>query len=427
MNGPKIGVGEVSGEGPNGLDVTNDGNLYVSQDREVWTYAPGDILPNVRTPAPDIDEMTRTQATLHARIDKDGGTAIASCQLEYDTSKAAVESGTATGIIPCAGGPFTSEETPVSATTVLPLSTGTTYYYRFKATNLKGSNTGGVREFAPPHVPKLHTEAAEVNEPGAATVHGSFDPSGKQVDYYFEYGPNTSYGQKTPTQSGGSGSGKVDVEADLSDLPNGRIFHFRLVGFTSEGSTFGEDLTFRTASAPEIAGVTATEVTANSATLNARIDPVGYDTEYRFEYGTTTAYGNSVPVPDEGIGNSNGYVPVKQAIAGLQEGVIHFRVVASNKWGESVSADTTFDFVPPACPNAHARQVDRHQLPARLPGLRDRLARSTRERSSLPAQPGADAALSPARTVWLWPPNTGLRQQPAAIRILRRPGVDPTG
>ena len=42
----------------------------------------------------------------------------------------------------------------------------------------------------------------------------------------------------------------------------------------------------------------AADLAASSATLHARVNPEGLPTAYRFEYGTTSAYGTSVPVPD---------------------------------------------------------------------------------------------------------------------------------
>jgi hypothetical protein len=61
------------------------------------------------------------------------------------------------------------------------------------------------------------------------------------------------------------------------------------------------DAQFTTLPVPTIDSVTSTNLTASSADLNAKIDPNGYDAGYRFEYGTSTAYGTSVPVPDSDI------------------------------------------------------------------------------------------------------------------------------
>lgn len=50
--------------------------------------------------------------------------------------------------------------------------------------------------------------------------------------------------------------------------------------------------------APAVETEAATEVKSTSATLNATINPNSQATEYHFEYGTSTSYGTSVPIPD---------------------------------------------------------------------------------------------------------------------------------
>jgi predicted lipoprotein with Yx(FWY)xxD motif len=66
------------------------------------------------------------------------------------------------------------------------------------------------------------------------------------------------------------------------------------------------------------------------------------DTHYRFEYGTTTSYGASVPVPDGDAGTQS-IVTVAQTVTGLQPGTTyHYRLVASNAGGTGMSPDATF-------------------------------------------------------------------------------------
>jgi len=76
--------------------------------------------------------------------------------------------------------------------------------------------------------------------------------------------------------------------------------------------------------------------------LRGTIYTYGSDTHYHFEYGTTTAYGTSIPVPDADAG-SQSYVSVGQVVSGLQPGTTyHFRLLASNAGGTGTSADATF-------------------------------------------------------------------------------------
>jgi hypothetical protein len=83
--------------------------------------------------------------------------------------------------------------------------------------------------------------------------------------------------------------------------------------------------------------------TAEGFELKGSVDPYGMDTHYHFEYGTTTSYGTNVPVPDADVGSNEGFVPVSQALTGLQPGTTyHFRLEASNSAGSNSSRDETF-------------------------------------------------------------------------------------
>ncbi len=62
-------------------------------------------------------------------------------------------------------------------------------------------------------------------------------------------------------------------------------------------------------------------------------------TTYHFEYGTTTAYGTSVPMPDAEAPSSS----VSQLVTGLAaDTVYHYRLVSTNSEGTGVSQDGTF-------------------------------------------------------------------------------------
>lgn len=91
--------------------------------------------------------------------------------------------------------------------------------------------------------------------------------------------------------------------------------------------------------APKVVRTSATDVTADSATLRADINPDSFDTHYRFEYGLedcAVSACTSVPLGGADLGAGTESVAVSQNIAGLEPGTTyHFRVVAEN------SAETT--------------------------------------------------------------------------------------
>lgn len=76
-------------------------------------------------------------------------------------------------------------------------------------------------------------------------------------------------------------------------------------------------------------------------TLTALITPGGADTTYRFEYGTSTAYG--LRTADAIVAAGTDAVTVEAPIAGLTAGTsYHYRVVATNAAGVTPGANRTF-------------------------------------------------------------------------------------
>jgi hypothetical protein len=86
------------------------------------------------------------------------------------------------------------------------------------------------------------TEVAETE----ATLDGTVNPVGQATKYYFEYGPTASYGSKTSEVSIGSGTSGVKVSHTLTGLTPG-TYHFRVVGTSVAGSSYGADVTLKAA------------------------------------------------------------------------------------------------------------------------------------------------------------------------------------
>src|SRR5262249_52884215 len=97
-------------------------------------------------------------------------------------------------------------------------------------------------------------------------------------------------------------------------------------------------------SLPPIAATrVSTGVTETAATLNGVVDPQGSETTYHFEYGTSTSYGTSVPVPSASVGSGSVQKTVSQALTGLQPSTTyHYRLVATSANGTSEGEDSVF-------------------------------------------------------------------------------------
>lgn len=100
------------------------------------------------------------------------------------------------------------------------------------------------------------------------------------------------------------------------------------------------------AAAPIATTFSATSITGSSVTLNGRISANGADTSVTFEYGTTTAYGNTIAAtPSTITGSVN--TPVVATISGLSLNTLyHYRVNGVNSAGTSLGNDLSFTTTP---------------------------------------------------------------------------------
>ena len=96
------------------------------------------------------------------------------------------------------------------------------------------------------------------------------------------------------------------------------------------------------AKAPIVQTNPATSIQEGQATLNGTVNPNGSETTYRFEYGKTTSYGKSIPVPNAGAGAGTSAVPAYLTPTLEPRTRYHYRLVASNVGGTSYGSDQAF-------------------------------------------------------------------------------------
>jgi phosphodiesterase/alkaline phosphatase D-like protein len=176
----------------------------------------------------------------------------------------------------------------------------------------------------------------------SATVTGTVNPNGTATSYVFEYGASTAYGSKTSSVSAGSGTSGVAASATIGGLTADATYHYRLVATSSAGTANGGDATFTTANAPPVVATRgASSVSSTSAVLNATVNPEGRATNYQFQYGTSSSYGQQTASSSAGSGTSA--VSVKATVGGLVPGATyHFRVIATNPDGTATGNDASF-------------------------------------------------------------------------------------
>lgn len=83
-------------------------------------------------------------------------------------------------------------------------------------------------------------------------------------------------------------------------------------------------------------------ITTSTAKLVGWLNPNGATTSFYFQYGPTTAYGNTVPAPAATMSGTSPQI-VAFNVGNLEpETTYHFRLVATNSLGTSTGADMTF-------------------------------------------------------------------------------------
>jgi hypothetical protein len=162
-----------------------------------------------------------------------------------------------------------------------------------------------------------------------------YQDTGSQIAHYSDCDPPVSPCDPADEFGGGHLFGSKGVAVDGE---NHTVYVANSTG--NEISVFSDARPIVTTGPP-------TNVTEDSVTLNAHVDPAGRGniTSCRFEYGFNTSYGSTVPcTPDPAGSNFSEPTDVTATITGLSPGTKdHYRVVVSNTvGGTSLGADRTF-------------------------------------------------------------------------------------
>lgn len=198
-----------------------------------------------------------------------------------------------------------------------------------------------------PVAPTVSAVTASAVTDSEATVSGTVTPHGEDTEYAFEFGTTTDYlDGPTPSTAVGSGTTAQPATAALTGLVPNETYHVRLAATSDSGITYGPDLTFTTTAtgAPSATSLAASAVDADSATLEATVDPRGTATEAWFAYGTEAAgLTTRIPLTNASVGDGSAAVPFDQQLTGLEPNTTYgFRVVAKSANDTTEGAIETF-------------------------------------------------------------------------------------
>ncbi len=162
---------------------------------------------------------------------------------------------------------------------------------------------------------------------------------------WFDWGTDTNYGNVAGATTVPGNAGTNNLSAALTGI-SGNLYHYRIDAANEFGVVYGDDQLFTVGLAP--AATTLSSVyTANGSTLNAVVNPNGWDTTVYFQWGTPGVT-NSIPGVDIGDGvipvNFDSFVPGLAPFATYQ-----YQVVASNALGTTLGG-VAFRYPPSSNP-----------------------------------------------------------------------------
>ncbi|HEX2071008.1 MAG TPA: NHL repeat-containing protein [Thermoleophilaceae bacterium] len=200
---------------------------------------------------------------------------------------------------------------------------------------------------AGPDVTAALTPATDVAAT-TATLNGVVDPDGL-ARWRMEISANGTDFTPVEIKRPANGSDPITVSATASGLVPNTTYRYRMLAekvlaTNQVVSVLSAEGTFITdASTPTASTTGATQLGSTSATLTGLVNPNGSSTSYRFEYGPTTSYGKSAPIPAGFAGSGGSAVAVSEPIDGLAPATTyHYRLVADSPAGTQAGADMTF-------------------------------------------------------------------------------------
>ena len=105
----------------------------------------------------------------------------------------------------------------------------------------------------------------------------------------------TSANPTTSDSKTSNGTGTGQFVSEITGLTAGTTYHVRAYAINTAGTAYGADVQFATpGQSPTCETLAATNITATGATLNGTVNPNYLSTVVTFEYGTTSAYGNTI-------------------------------------------------------------------------------------------------------------------------------------
>jgi hypothetical protein len=141
----------------------------------------------------------------------------------------------------------------------------------------------------------------------------------------------------------GTGMSTISITGLVTGVSNGTVY---AKAAAIQDSTVVDSLMItlssQTAQPPAMITIAATDISSAAATLNGTVNANGLSTDASFEWGLTSAYGNTINAAPANISGTT-VTPVLANLTGLTSNTTyHFRIKGSNAAGPATGTDLTF-------------------------------------------------------------------------------------
>jgi hypothetical protein len=228
--------------------------------------------------------------------------------------------------------------------TLSGLNPGTTYHFRALAVPTAAGSvtaTGVDSFFTTTYAPafQVSTTSASNIAASSATLNGVLNGTGasNKVYVWFEFGPDTTFGNSTPQQTLSYAS---NFSAVANGLVPGMTYYYRAASFSNGNNVYGKTSVFRTGSSSPVSISTssASSVSTNVATFNGYVSSLGTlnSIQVWFNWGTTSSFGKITEYQ-----TVTGPQAVSAQVTGLASGTTYyFQAVAQAPDGAKVYGTT---------------------------------------------------------------------------------------
>ncbi|MCR8642965.1 S-layer homology domain-containing protein [Paenibacillus sp. N1-5-1-14] len=308
-----------------------------------------------------VTNVTSTSAVVGGNVTSDGGTVITERGIVLSTSSNPTKT---TFILKTI---FAGTTGSYTATTMLVLTPGTTYYVRAYATNSVGTSYGNEVSFTTPllyNVARVLTNLVTSVTSTSAEVGGSVTSDGgtviteRGIVYSTSSNPTTASTKKISTGTTGS------YTVNLTGLTAATTYYVRAYATNSVGTSYGDNVSFTTRLPNSLATITTnpvTSVTSTSVEVGGSVTSDGGAavTERGIVYSTSS----NPTIADMKIGVAGTTGSYTTNLSGLTAGTTYYvRAFATNSVGTSYGSEVNFKtlaIIPPIA-TVTSMSLDKH-------------------------------------------------------------------